>query len=744
MRYLFFLLLLAAQSPIWAQQGNNTQNQNTAKTQEEADDRVILSLGGKVVNTQTGRGVSGVEVLVYGVDLQKTDAYGNFSVQAHPGDAIIFNKEGFYTAQIDVTPTTGFLDVDLQAAPEDASVTKTEQFNRYLDSARSSRRNSASQALQYVGRAVSLQSPEFRLVPDQRKDAYELLGDINSQYGQYDIAAGNYAVAYRSRGTTALLVKQLNALLDAGNAKAARELWEERRGKINANPREGVTLAMATARLEKQEGNTQRAILNYRTALRAAQRSNLPDLEARIENEIGQLESQLGNVVQAETAFINSIGAANNLQPRASAVERLRVADNLNSTADYEREIEIREEVLEELKTIPEAKEEELNEAYTADLNAALQNYKIGRAYMAKGDNSRALTYLNRSEELAREANDVILLKDATRFLGDAHDALGNVEASINYNKTYLEILDGLYLSKEQELSQAARTRENIASAQNRIASLEQERELASTRLLAATAQQQLANENTTRQRWTIYGLIALMLLLGALVYTLYRNNRQQKLANNLLALKSLRSQMNPHFIFNALNSVNNYIAASDERSANRYLTRFSTLMRTVLENTERDFIPMPEELALLRAYLDLEHQRFQDQFEYSIQVDEDIDLQAYQIPPMLLQPYLENAIWHGLRYKKDLGHLRMHLSQDPNKDLIITITDDGVGRTRSQELKSQHQMKTHQSKGMATTRDRIQILNSMYGNTLSVDIADAGYPGDIGTRVTVRLKSIQ
>src|SRR5690606_21508151 len=116
--------------------------------------------------------------------------------------------------------------------------------------------------------------------------------------------------------------------------------------------------------------------------------------------------------------------------------------------------------------------------------------------------------------------------------------------------------------------------------------------------------------------------------------YLMYKYIKEQKLANNLLALKSLRSQMNPHFIFNALNSVNSFIASNDERTANKYLSDFSQLMRAVLENSEEDFIPLKKELELLELYTKLEHFRFKDKFDYNITVDDAINLDEFQIPP--------------------------------------------------------------------------------------------------------------
>jgi LytS/YehU family sensor histidine kinase len=196
---------------------------------------------------------------------------------------------------------------------------------------------------------------------------------------------------------------------------------------------------------------------------------------------------------------------------------------------------------------------------------------------------------------------------------------------------------------------------------------------------------------------------------------------------------------MNPHFIFNALNSVNNFIAKSDERSANRYLSDFSTLMRAVLENSDEDFIPLSKELELLELYTKLEHSRFSDKFDYLIQVDEGIDIDAFQIPPMLLQPYIENAIWHGLRYREDKGFLKIGLKQKDRFALEISITDNGIGRKKSAALKTQNQKK-QKSKGMGNIKKRIEILNSMYKDKVAVFISDLETNGS-GTKVLFMIK---
>jgi len=250
----------------------------------------------------------------------------------------------------------------------------------------------------------------------------------------------------------------------------------------------------------------------------------------------------------------------------------------------------------------------------------------------------------------------------------------------------------------------------------------------------------ELSNEQNKRQELIIYSLVVGLLLLALAAFLMYKNIKQQKFANNLLALKTLRSQMNPHFIFNALNSVNSFIATNDERTANKYLSDFSQLMRSVLENSEEDFIPLAKEIELLELYAKLEHFRFQDKFDYTISVDDRIKIDEFQIPPMLLQPYIENAVWHGLRYKKEKGHLDIEVNYKDVDVIEIVITDDGIGRKKSKALKTDNQRKQN-SKGMGNIKKRVAILNDMYKDKVDVFIDDFSKEEEAGTKVVVTLK---
>jgi len=264
---------------------------------------------------------------------------------------------------------------------------------------------------------------------------------------------------------------------------------------------------------------------------------------------------------------------------------------------------------------------------------------------------------------------------------------------------------------------------------------LRKEKEISQNAIQSLIKEDALKEDFITASRWAIGLLLGLIVIgFGAGIYIL-RVSKQRRIANQKLALRSLRSQMNPHFIFNALNSVNSFISENDQRSANKFLTNFSRLMRSVMENSEYDFIPLQKELEILELYLTLEHFRFKDQFEYAIEVNEEVDEEDYNIPPMLVQPYIENAIWHGLRYKTDSGILKLGITTE-NENLIVTISDNGIGRQKSAELKTANQKK-NKSTALRNIKQRIEIVNELNEMKINVSIKDLK---EDGTGTVVKL----
>lgn len=212
----------------------------------------------------------------------------------------------------------------------------------------------------------------------------------------------------------------------------------------------------------------------------------------------------------------------------------------------------------------------------------------------------------------------------------------------------------------------------------------------------------------------------------------------KQKMAE--AEMQALRAQMNPHFIFNCLNSINRYIVKSEQATASLYLTRFAKLIRLILDNSKHKNIILGQEIEALKLYIEMESLRFDNKFTYSIFVDKNVNTDGIEVPPLIIQPYIENAIWHGLLHKESGGHLSIRLSLLNEGLLQCIIEDNGVGRKRAAELKSKSA--TKKSLGMELTENRLLLL-SQYGQGRSgVEIEDMTTVegAGCGTRVVLKI----
>ncbi|HVE61042.1 MAG TPA: histidine kinase, partial [Chitinophagaceae bacterium] len=221
-------------------------------------------------------------------------------------------------------------------------------------------------------------------------------------------------------------------------------------------------------------------------------------------------------------------------------------------------------------------------------------------------------------------------------------------------------------------------------------------------------------------------GIIYFMLRLR-LQYVRKQERGKVKHEKELLELeaKALRSQMNPHFIFNCMNSIKSLIQQKDEDKAVRYLTTFSKLLRTVLQNSDKREISLFDEIETCRLYTQLESMRFGKKINYVFNIDESIDLKSVKVPALIIQPYIENAIWHGIMPKEEGGELSVTIQKN-NDAICCIIDDDGVGREMSQQNKSRGEEPTpHQSKGVHLTQSRLNLDNTLNERNALVETHD-------------------
>jgi ligand-binding sensor domain-containing protein len=251
------------------------------------------------------------------------------------------------------------------------------------------------------------------------------------------------------------------------------------------------------------------------------------------------------------------------------------------------------------------------------------------------------------------------------------------------------------------------------------------------------------------RRPWFIISSI-LFLAISFFAYIKHREKIYKKKVNEKamidkhiaeVEMQALRAQMNPHFMFNSLNSINNFILKNDPDNASGYLTKFSRLMRLILDNSRSEWVLLENELKALELYIELEAVRFDNTFNYNVEVTKDISGETVMVPPLLIQPYVENAIWHGLLHRKQPGgKLDIRLWKN-NDTLHIEIEDNGVGRDEAKRLKSKTATK-QKSHGMKITAERMDIVNKVYDVGAGVTITDLNNNGkQTGTRVLITLK---
>jgi len=690
-------------------------------------DEAFFTVRGSVYLKDTREPIDNVSIQINNGKYTRTDIFGKFVVKARVGDELTIMHDDFDTVHYTIISDERI--TILVEEPKNSRYISGQkndvvrQFNQMIDSADAYLKKDAAKSIKFVGDALN-----YDVSSRQSAEAHELLGDIYVYWKQYDLAISAYKVSLQNLEMASSKLKLAKTYIDNEEYQKSIDTYKSLNEKDLSNYEKTVLYeGLGDAYLKLK--NTQQAINSYEKGLEIAKKHLIAPKVTDLNSKIAQAYNARGEVEKAKGFYSNSLKLAKKENKKRAVEEQIKVAEFNSSNMEYDSEIALRKDVLETLEDI----EKDSVLPNESPLTPQKQNYKLGNAYLLNNDLENAIPSFKKSIEEADKKEDLDVKKDATRKLSEALIDAGDAEEGLKWLNEYKNTVDELYAKKVQEISQAARFSRSIAEQQNRITTLESDRALSKSKY-------DLTQERNKRQQLIIYSLLGGLLLLLITGFLMYKYIKQQRLANNLLALKSLRSQMNPHFIFNALNSVNSFIATNDERTANKYLSDFSQLMRAVLENSEEDFIPLKKEIELLQLYTKLEHFRFQDKFDYSIDVDDTINVDEFQIPPMLLQPYIENAVWHGLRYKKEKGHLNISIKPKSKDEITITISDDGIGRTRSKQMKTENQKKQN-SKGMNNIKKRVAILNEMYKDKVDVTIEDYQQSEDAGTKVVVTLK---
>lgn len=333
---------------------------------------------------------------------------------------------------------------------------------------------------------------------------------------------------------------------------------------------------------------------------------------------------------------------------------------------------------------------------------------------------STAIDLQEEALQISQEIHAIDRQSEIWKSLSETYEAAGNSEKALFAYKNYSLLHDSVISSEKKQFVMKKAMQFDFEKRED---SLE----------IVHAKQLDLEKLETDRQKMIrsfVLGGAALLFLSAAVVLYLYKRKKdieQQKKEAIFKAevshteMKALRAQMNPHFIFNSLNSISDYISKNELEKADQYLVKFSKLIRKTLECSEKKLIPMREDLAMLQLYLELESNRMKGKFDFHIHIDEKIDVDNTLIPPLILQPFVENSIWHGISHKTGKGNIEISILRKDGM-LHCLIDDDGIGRTAASSIPGK---KKGSSMGIKITGARIDLMNQLQNSKGSVEFLD-------------------
>ncbi len=294
----------------------------------------------------------------------------------------------------------------------------------------------------------------------------------------------------------------------------------------------------------------------------------------------------------------------------------------------------------------------------------------------------------------------------------------GDVYGALEYYKKFHQLSDSLFNSEKQTIVSDLETKYQTEKKETEIKQLSTENELKSQRI-----------------KFAIAAIIAIAVAAGFVIFLLIMRRRKIKAEQEQLKQRLFRSQMNPHFIFNALASIQNFLYKNEGKKAAGYLANFSSLTRSILTNSTQESISLEEEIETLKNYIELEKMRMKDAFDYEIKFDEELETEFIKMPPMLIQPFVENAIKHGLKEKDEGGVLTVSFT-DKKDFLQVQVIDNGIGINNSKN----ETKKEHKSMALTIFDQRMKIIGQKFKNLPSPKIEDLSLQGRQGTLVEVYL----
>lgn len=350
--------------------------------------------------------------------------------------------------------------------------------------------------------------------------------------------------------------------------------------------------------------------------------------------------------------------------------------------------------------------------------------HNLGKIEAAQGRHAEALAYGNRALLLAEQVGDVVVIGDVSGLLYRSYKASGRSKQALEMHERHVAMLDSVFREQNQRELLRQQFRYDYDKREAELKA-EQDRK-------DALAREKLLRQRSQRNMMGL-GFFALVFVGGgAGIFRYHRKKAEFRYRSAVSELKAVKAQINPHFFFNALNSVVNMISSNRTSEAEDYLVRYSKLMRHILKGSARDLISLDDEVKVITNYLELEQIRLKQRFSFSVQLADDLNPHDTFIPAMLIQPLVENAIWHGLTPLDEGGKVRVRFRRDRTY-LVVEVEDNGVGRGRSAPSSDDG------PRGSALTSERIALYNQRYRTKGELAYEDLPH----GLRCTVRIALI-
>jgi tetratricopeptide (TPR) repeat protein len=523
--------------------------------------------------------------------------------------------------------------------------------------------------------------------------------------------------------------------------------------------------------------NNQATVFNYFGQIELSASKNLSALQlaneegdyakiAKYSINIGEAQLAIQNYKDAEFYFLNAIETALKIKDkRTVALAQIDLGIVYKIKKEYQKALENQRKALKLL--LPYNDYEGLGNAHNTigdiyreqkEFSKALSNYNkalvyfesssnkekiatvyhnVGYVFEKQGKYANALNYLNRSVDIRSQYGYKSSVYPTYQTISDVYFKTGNQILAYKYLKMYASYSDSARTIESTkniaELSELYRSEQRDRDNLLKTDSLERQRQ----KIALNTSLLENSELKSNLQAYIILGFVVLMLLAGIIGFyrwnqTKIKSQQQQAEMNQTL----LRAQMNPHFVFNAMSVIQSYIYDNDTKNSSKFLVNFSKLMRLILENSSKESIPIKTEFEILDKYLNIQKMRFEDRFEYKITVDEVLYEEEAVIPPMITQPFIENAIEHGRLHLIEDGFINIHFFKEGSM-LRITVKDNGVGRKGSEINKKSSE---HKSMALKITKDRIDNLNKKYRSDGFLQIEDYDKIKETGTKVLISI----